>query len=354
MPLNSSQSDRQKAGYLGPVRKASTETEILSRKLYRESGDGQRKLVEDTTADFGNARFLMAEQEFDRNGRLVADANSYREGDEEPFRSVYSYDGNGRLSLEDHFNRDGSPAGRKQYVYDSGGKKTQELFYTATGVLLSKVGYDDHQNATDIESYGPDGSIVQKQSTIHSYRREGNTLEDSYTPPQRTSGMYLGVVSPKNGESHEAPSVPQQFKTLYTYNDSGQLISELVAGMEKTYDSKGRLSEEVFGDTRTTYTYDERGHVSEMLVHEPSGAYSLSGGNARYVYKYDSYGNEKEQTVYKRDGSVSTHYEYTYEYDSHGNWTRRIEDEKVFNFREDIKPSTLEILTAEYRTISYY
>jgi hypothetical protein len=109
----------------------------------------------------------------------------------------------------------------------------------------------------------------------------------------------------------------------------------------------------VFGNTRTTYFYDERGHITEMLVSEPPGAYSLSGGNARYVYKYDSYGNEKEQTAYKRDGSVSMHRDYTYEYDSHGNWTKRIEHEKVFNFREDIKPSTLEMLSAEYRTLSY-
>jgi len=110
----------------------------------------------------------------------------------------------------------------------------------------------------------------------------------------------------------------------------------------------------LFGNTRTTRSYDERGHIIEMLVHEPPGAYSLSGGDARYVYKYDSYGNEKEQIAYKRDGSVSKHCDFTYEYDSHGNWTKRVEDEKVFNFREDIKPSTLEILSAEYRTISYH
>jgi hypothetical protein len=202
----------------------------------------------------------------------------------------------------------------------------------------------------------PIGAIVRKQSNIHSYRPEGNTLEDSYsyTPFQPTSGTYWGVVSPKNSESHEVPTGPQQLKTLYTYNDSGQLIRELAAGMEKTYDSKGRLFEEGFGDVRTTYSYDEEGHVSEMLVHDPFGAYSLSGGNARCVYEYDSYGNEKERTVYNGDGSISMHYEYTYECDSRGNWTRRIEDEKVFNFREDFKPSTLEIVTAEYRTISYY
>jgi len=125
--------------------------------------------------------------------------------------------------------------------------------------------------------------------------------------------------------------------------------------MEQIYDSKGRLSAEIFGTTRTTYSYDEQGHISERHVIEPPGAYSLSGGHGRYVYKYDSYGNETERIVYNQDESVSMHYLYMYEYDSQGNWTKRVEDEEVFNFfRKDIKPSTLEIVTAQYRRISYH
>jgi hypothetical protein len=53
IPPISSQSNRQESGYLGPVRKITKETEILPRKLYREYGNGQRKLIEDTTEDFG-------------------------------------------------------------------------------------------------------------------------------------------------------------------------------------------------------------------------------------------------------------------------------------------------------------
>ena len=34
-------------------------------------------------------------------------------------------------------------------------------------------------------------------------------------------------------------------------------------------------------------------------------------------------------------------YLYTDKYDSHDNWTKRVEDEKVFDVREDIKPSIL-------------
>lgn len=352
VPSSLQLSDSQKAGYLGPVHKVSTETETLSRKLYRESRNGQKELIEDSTSQFGNRRFLNAEEEFDESGRLVADASSDREMEQGPFRILCHYDANGRLSKEEHFNRDGSSAGSKHYVYDSTGKKSEELFYTASASLLSRARYDEHQNLTDLESFGPDGSVVQKQSIVRSYRREGDTLEDSYTPPpQPTSGMNWRIVS----LSPQASNVPQQFKVVYTYNDSGQIIKEVVAGgWEKTYDSKERLSEEVFGNTRTTYSYDEQGHITEMLVDEPPGAFSLSGGNARNMYKYDSHGNEKERIVYKPDGSVSMRREYTYEYDAHGNWTKRLEDEKVFNIREDIKPFTLEILSAEYRAISYH
>lgn len=296
-------SDRQKAGYLGPVHKVTTETATLSRKLYRESD-----LIEDTTGQFENGRFLAAEEEFDENGRLVADASSEREMEQEPFRSVYHYDASRRLTEESHFKRDGSPAGRKLYVYDSAGKKVEELFYSENGVPLSRLQYDDHQNVTHIESFGPDGSTIEKQSIVHSYRREGNTLEDSYTLPQPTSGMYLVAASPKSGDPSEtAPLAPQQVKNLYTYNESGQVIKEFVGGYETSYDSKGRVTwkfinslqnDEKFGDVRTTHFYDEQGRVAETLVHGPTGADSVFGGSARYVYKYDSHGMKRsEQSI---------------------------------------------------------
>ena len=348
-------SDREMAGYVGPVRHVDTQFEMLSRKLYRESDTGQRELIEDSTGQFGHGRFLKAEEEFDENGRRVADASSDREVEDEPFRCVYRYDTNGRLSEADHFNRDGSPAGKKVYVYDSAGKKSEEIFYAASGVLLSKVRYDEHQNTTEVETFGPDGSVIHKQATPHSYLREGNTLIDSYNLPELPSGMYLRAFSPQKEElGDSARNPPQQLRNVYTYNDSGQLIKEVTAGWEKTYDSKGRLSVEIFGSARTTYSYDEEGRVTERLVAEPAGPYSISGGHGRYVYKYDSHGNLKEQIVYNRDESVSMRYLYTYEYDSHNNWTKRVEEEKVFNFRKDITPSTLEILTVEYRAISYY
>jgi hypothetical protein len=101
MPSKSLESARQKAGYSGPVRKVSMETENVSRKFYRETSNGERELIEDSTAQFGNGRFLMAEEEFDENGRLMADGRSERELEGEPFRRVYNYGKNGRLYEED-------------------------------------------------------------------------------------------------------------------------------------------------------------------------------------------------------------------------------------------------------------
>ena len=325
MTASTPTSDRQKAGYLGPVHKAITENETLSRKLYRES-----KLVEDTTGQFGNGRYLEAEEEFDESGRLIADSSSDREMDQEPFRHMYHYDGTGRLSEEIHFNRDGSPAGKKQYVYDSAGRKAEELSYDVNGELFSRLQYDGQQNLTRMDSFRPDGSLIEKQSIVHSYHREGNILVDSY------STANLGLV-----------------KDLYAYNEAGQLMKKSVGGYETSYDANGRATEEKLGDIQTTHSYDEQGRLTETLVHDSSAVEPVFGRSMRSVFKYDSRGNELERTVYRGDGSVLMHYDWTYEYDSHGNWTKRIEEEKVFNAREDFKPSTLQILSAVYRTIFY-
>lgn len=322
MALTIPRSDKEKAGYLGTVHKVITETEILSRKLYRGFD-----LVEDTTAQSGKGRFLAEEEEFDENGRLVADASSDREMDQEPFRSVYSYDGMDRLSGETFFKRDGSPAGRKKYAYDSAGHKTEELLYDVSGILISRLDYDGRQNLTYSELFRSDGSVIEKQSIVHSYRRDGNTLEDSYAP------------TPASGK----------IKDVYTYNDSGQIVKQLVAGIESSFDSSGRIVEEKLGGIRTTYSYDEQGRETERVVDDP-----FSGERQKFVSKFDSHGNEKERIAYKGDGSVFMHFDWTYDYDSRDNWTRKIEEEKVFNAREDIKPSTLQLITARYRIISYY
>src|SRR5258705_7473103 len=43
--------------------------------------------------------------------------------------------------------------------------RRKELSYNSYGVLFSRGRYDEHQNVTDVEMLGPDGSIVRKEST---------------------------------------------------------------------------------------------------------------------------------------------------------------------------------------------
>ena len=74
----------------------------------------------------------------------------------------------------------------------------------------------------------------------------------------------------------------------------------------------------------------------------------------RSAFDYDAMGNTKEQVVYDRNGNISQQYVYSYEYDARGNCTKRIENEKVVNARTDLRSSVLELVTAQYRTISYY
>jgi hypothetical protein len=205
---SAAQSDRQKRNYLGPVRKASVETQTVSRKLYRVNTAGTNDLLEDITEEFNNGRFLAEEDEFDENGRLVADASTDREVEQEPFRRVYKYDSKGLVSEEILYKQDGLLAGINHYVYDSTGNKVEELCSNAKGSLSSRVRYDEHQNPTEFESFGPDGSIVRKQAAIHTYKREGNTLEDAYRyePALPTSGGLMFVGGPKSDQPPQSPS----------------------------------------------------------------------------------------------------------------------------------------------------
>ena len=351
------QSDRQKAGYSGLVRKVITQGETIQRKEYFPSKGASPERVEDTSGDFGRGHSAADgdEEEFDEKGRLIADASSDREMDQGPFRCVYKYDENGRLSEEIQTNRDHSPAGRMVYLYGVNGKKAEEIYYGRTGSLAIRIQFDDHGNETHLEAFGPDGSITRNETFIRSYRRDGNSLEESYVLPKPKPGEGMQLVRIGDKEAMETPpEAARTVKNRYSYTDSGQLVKEEKDGWEKTYDSQGRVSTEVFGPMRTHYSYDERGREKEVVTDVEPGAFSPTAEYNRTVLEYDSHGNETERTIYNRQGDVWMHYVYSYEYDARGNWTKRVETEKVFNGRQGGTPSILEIVSAEYRTISYY
>ncbi len=92
--------------------------------------------------------------------------------------------------------------------------------------------------------------------------------------------------------------------------------------------------------------YDLNGHKTENQYFPVAGA-SLTG---REVYSYDERGNISEMTLHDPSGALIAKEVYSYEFDFVGNWTKMTTSVAVFeNGRITFEPTEV-----TYRTISYY
>lgn len=92
--------------------------------------------------------------------------------------------------------------------------------------------------------------------------------------------------------------------------------------------------------------YDINGHKTENQYFPVAGA-SLTG---REVYSYDERGNISEMTLHDASGALVAKEVYSYEFDFVGNWTKMTTSVAVFeNGRITFEPTEV-----TYRTISYY
>ncbi|HMF56794.1 MAG TPA: energy transducer TonB [Pyrinomonadaceae bacterium] len=92
--------------------------------------------------------------------------------------------------------------------------------------------------------------------------------------------------------------------------------------------------------------YDINGHKTENQYFPVTGA-SLTGHEA---YSYDAHGNISEMTLHDASGALITKEVYTYEYDFVGNWTKMMTSVAVFeNGHISFEPTEV-----TYRTFSYY
>ena len=92
--------------------------------------------------------------------------------------------------------------------------------------------------------------------------------------------------------------------------------------------------------------YDLNGHKTENQYFPMAGA-ALTG---REVYSYDERGNISEMTLHDSSGALITKEVYTYEFDFVGNWTKMTTSVAVLENGH----ITFEPTEVTYRTISYY
>ncbi len=204
--------------------------------------------------------FQVENSSYDTAGRLLYSINTSPDGLDDVF--TYNYDSMGRLETVDS---------RRREVY------TDTYRYNATGQLEA------------IEERWPEEG--------------GKTgLNTTYNVVQRDSlGQPLRIESETNEEG-------MRLVYSYEYRADGHTVTQKVdpQGIEtrKYYNQRGTLDSTIYGSTKTTFTYNEHGDMTE---YRDLNAYSAERVTT-YSYPeeewlFDKYGNWTTRYITFHDGS---------------------------------------------------
>lgn len=207
--------------------------------------DYEEGLAVEERIELGGEPAERTTREFDGSGRLIREFRHYLDG--EPDQITYEYDHAGRLL--------------KRQLTDSDGEEGEMHLWE----------YIDDQ-------------LVREEAT-----NEYGDLEFTKTYSYHENGKpeELTEVSFSGGE---------QTRNINLYDEEGRLETE------KRYNSKGQLI------ARNTYSYDEKGYVTEITEETVTGTSLIR-------MQHDEKGNPVLQEEFDKEGNLITHIERTYDED---------------------------------------
>ena len=279
------------------------EYDSLGRLVEREDQLGNREYC--VYDDLGRIT-----KQIDRNG--TAFSYTYQWNQESPAEKTaggeevsWTYDGMGQVrEMEDS-------GGRTEYEYYSDGllkrvktpdnKKLEYTSYTAGGRLLGMKDYygNQYQYSYDTASRLEEVRLNGELEASYTYKHDGSgqLIKTAYRDGTEMRYEYYGSGGLK-GITHEVGGTVVNTYG-YTYDLMGNKVTESHNGKTASYiyDELYRLKETTDEQgTRTEYTFDEGGNISEKRMTHPEG----------YVYTYDEaeIGNVTEHKVtYSYDGA---------------------------------------------------
>lgn len=353
----------------GQVECVKTYVVSSTRKSYKLLPNNKREELQ----DFGTADQLAADNpklrdmsRFDREGKLVEDIDVERSLiEQKSYRYVYVYDSKGVLTEEAGYREDGSFDEGSQYIYGPNGKKSEELIYSSTGKLQSKLKFDERENVVSIISYGVDGRISANETHRYEYVRRGTTLEQIYFHPDPFAGRGITVYPPIGADAQKTPTTTasMQWRTQFVYDAEGRLREEssFEPGgslfQKKVFDENGTLRSSEFrmGEMSVTVaTYDAEGKEIESHTTAKKGLGSSRAVDDRTFFSYDSHGNLTKMTTTAPDGSLIGETSNVFEYDGQGNWVKRVETVLDNAWQTDPFPAAFETITEYQRSITYF
>jgi hypothetical protein len=130
--------------------------------------------------------------------------------------------------------------------------------------------------------------------------------------------------------------------TVIYQNSEENILESLEYGTK--YDEKGRLSEEIEGDFKTVYFYNDN-------KQEKTTFYKGNKLGNRIITSFDEKSNEIEViSVYEKSSGISSKDSFTYEsFDKNGNWTKRKQTSIYVNGKSPIETEKM-----EFRDFVYY
>ena len=242
--------------------------------------------------------------------------------DEQGIKTIYVYDRDGKIQIEEKYDASGAVSWSTQYSYDEAGRET----------LCVMVGPNDEPKSYRKKVYDGDGNLTEEytgkspeDARLH-YRytyedgklvTEANINEDgSYFDLEFYEYDEQGRLSRKTKQSEDG-YVYRLWE--YTYTEEGWLghvtDTHYEHRVETDYDAYGReIREEGFYNDELSYTerfsYGEFGLVSYLFE-------SVSGNKNHYVYYYDEAGRKISEVSVDEDGN-ETQIAF-WEYDDRGN-----------------------------------
>lgn len=216
----------------------------------------------------------------------------------------------------------------KQLKYSGDRSKPRDtITYDARGNEIERTMYSDYGELMGVQkqTFGENGRLKESVFTSASGKPEDRRLfvyaTDKLVEIQTFSRNRRLIAKEKRSyddkgriteEVYYDPSVARA-KSVFEYDSSGNLIDVkfFMADGSKAIAPVGPC----LGGHRVTFTYDEKRRPITKTVYDDNGNLKK-----RWTYGYDSHGNYSTYTV--QSGSSVTKYSYTYDYDEKGNWIK--------------------------------
>lgn len=200
--------------------------------------------------------------------------------------------------------------GKNFYSVDSFneiGKKVYS-YYVSEGINDGGTRYKYDVKGNLVEEYNEAVESKLIKRTIYMYDTIGRLIQELWMWSDESLVYMSKKYTYASGllVTREVSNSQGVYRTDYSYNDKGQVISET---------NRHPVSEGL----TTTYTYYDNGNIlSETMIY--------GFGSVKTTYTYDKHNNEILAEEQVDDGPVRRRFRSEYIYDSHGNWIRVIED----------------------------